>query len=502
MLRIIGKKEQSSPSALIWQVECPRDDILADLKFAGKDEVGVSVPRQEEDRLQLVAVFTDAPSATSLRMILDGTSHCGVHGPTRNGQYVIKTTRKDLGIIRQRVLGPRSHYAGQWDLVPDHKFEGLFPAAMSMQSVAKTLASVWRWRCVALQARRQGRNHHVIVLGAEKDPPAWEVSVLGEITVLRRVGKAEAELACEFTPPVPRAEEDKDVVMATAAPSIPEAVVEKCNLTLKAMKQQVSEKEARLEKSLDAALEKRCSEKETGLQAQIQKLENDQAKHRKEVQGLLENLDKKVDQNQKQAQEALSAAVTTLTQSTNDRLDKVTKSIEEQAGMIQRSQSDVQAQLKTFGQEIMTQLAKLDSEKRRKGEDHRGGMQPRTPSSRSVSPARSSSSSDSSSSSSVLVVTSVVDSGPRNAGMEGTGDGGSAGGILSDDWQAGILEKLRQVVGSAAQASSRSGDSGPAKSKSEEREVLAPVHSGSSGSHRRSGCAFSQTPRPRCSDCC
>ena len=143
------------------------------------------------------------------------------------------------------------------------------------------------------------------------------------------------------------------------------------------------------------------------------------AKHRKEVQGLLENLDKKVDQKPEASPGGLSAAVTTLTQSTNDRLDKVTKSIEEQAGMIQRSQSDVQAQLKTFGQEIMTQLAKLDSEKRRKGEDHRGGMQPRTPSSRSVSPARSSSSSDSSSSSSVLVVTSVADSEPRSAGMEG-----------------------------------------------------------------------------------
>ena len=113
---------------------------------------------------------------------------------------------------------------------------------------------------MALQARRQVRNHHVIVSRAlKRTPPAWEVSVLGEITVLRRVGKAEAELACEFTPPVPRAAEDNDVVMATAAPSIPEAVVEKCNLTLEAMKQQVSEKRSSLGK------ESRCGSGEALL---------------------------------------------------------------------------------------------------------------------------------------------------------------------------------------------------------------------------------------------
>ena len=117
-------------------------------------------------------------------------------------------------------------------------------------------------------------------------------------------------------------------------------------------------------------------------------------------------------------------------------------------------------------------------------------MQPKTPSSRSVSPARSSSSSTSSSSSSVLVVTSVADSESRSAGMEGKSDGDSAGGILSVDWQAGILEKLRQVVGSAAQASSRSGDSEPAKSKGEEREVPPPVQSERSELPRSSECAF------------
>ena len=81
-------------------------------------------------------------------------------------------------------------------------------------------------------------------------------------------------------------------------------------------------------------------------------------------------------------------------------------------------------------------------------------------------------------------------------GWRGKGDGGSAGGILSVDWQAGILEKLRQVVGSAAQASSSSGGSGPAKSKGEEREALPPVHCGKSGSPRSSECAFSKALGP------
>ena len=84
-------------------------------------------------------------------------------------------------------------------------------------------------------------------------------------------------------------------------------------------------------------------------------------------------------------------------------------------------------------------------------------------------------------------------------GAEGKGDVDSSSGAPSVDWQAGILEKLRQVVGSVAEGSASSCDRGPVESKGGVRGTPPPVQSEKSRSPKRSGSAFSKALGPSAS---
>ena len=401
------------------------------LRFSGKDEVGVSISRQEEELLQLHAVFCDAPSATQLRAMLDGTKHCGVHGPTKSGQYVIKTRQAELGEIRQKVLGPLSRFAGQWDLVPSLRFEGLFPSSVPMDTIARSLAVAWKWRCVAIQARKQGKRFHLVTLGADADPPHREVAFKGEIVVLKKLEPKAEGVVSAFTPPIAAAG-GGDVEMVSPAPTLPDLVLEKCSKTLEAMSQQVREQSTRVEKQLGGEVEKRYLDAEKGLSSQVQKVQNDQAQHRQEVASLIADLEKKIESSRTEAREAdgkLEGAMEALKQDTTSSFAKVRESLDAQTQLIHKSQSETQEQLRVFGKQIMEQLSSLESEKRRKSEE-RGGMISSGASTRESS--TSSSSSSSSSSSDVLIEREETREAPIAAGAVGNEDrlghdGGSPG---------------------------------------------------------------------------
>ena len=214
--------------------------------------------------------------------MLDGIRHCGVHGPTKSGQYVIKSRQAELGEIRQKVLGPLSRFAGQWDLVPSLRFEGLFSSSVPMDTIARSLAVAWKWRCVAIQARKQGKHFHLATLGADADPPHREVAFKGEIVVLKKLDSKTEGLASAFTPPIAAAG-GGDVEMVTPVPTLPDLVLEKCAKTVDAMTKQVQEQSTRVERQIGGEVEKRYLDAEKGLSSQVQVVENDQAQHRQEV---------------------------------------------------------------------------------------------------------------------------------------------------------------------------------------------------------------------------
>ena len=101
-----------------WTIQCPRGHLLAKvLSFSGKDDVQVLVGRQEEEKIGLVPIFVEGTSLSQVRENLEGISHAGITGPTRQGMFVARVTPTYLAAARQRLLGPMSVYADQWDLM-------------------------------------------------------------------------------------------------------------------------------------------------------------------------------------------------------------------------------------------------------------------------------------------------------------------------------------------------------------------------------------------------
>ena len=146
-----------------WTIQCPRGLMAHVLSFSGKDDVQVLVGRQEEEKLSIVPIFVEGTSLAQVRETLEGISHAGVTGPTRQGMFVARVTPTYLAAARQRLLGPMSVYADQWDLVVRHKYMGRFTAATNMQGIAVSLAKSWNWRVIALQTKKSWKRppgHH------------------------------------------------------------------------------------------------------------------------------------------------------------------------------------------------------------------------------------------------------------------------------------------------------------------------------------------------------
>ena len=113
--------------------------------------------------------------------------------------FVARVTPTYLAAARQRLLGPMSVYADQWDLVVRHKYMGRFTAATNVQGIAVSLAKSWNWRVIALQTKKAGKDHQVITFGSDQDPPFWQVAMNGEVTILSRIGENRLQfLPCFF----------------------------------------------------------------------------------------------------------------------------------------------------------------------------------------------------------------------------------------------------------------------------------------------------------------
>ena len=426
-LKAISRRMMVNEENWQWTIQCPRNALANVLSFSGKDDVQVLVGRQEEEKIGLVPMFVEGTSLSQVRENLEGISHAGVTGPTRQGMFVARVTSTHLVAARQRLLGPLSVYADQWDLIVRYKYTGRFTASTNMQGIAVSMAKSWNWRVIALQTKKAGKDHQVITLGSDSDPPFWQVAMNGEVTILNKLEEKSGGVSTSFLPAGAEMAPKDGGAASEAAPS---ALERNARLTLEAVQSTVKNEQQELQKRLDTQVKERVEAIEQGVKNQLKALETEQASQRTQMMQLFGDVDKRMQEDRKAVEQAhggLKASLETLGKNTEVKFAAIQQSLEEQAKAIQDSKGGVKQQLEEFGTQLMAQIANLQPEKRRKSEasdaDMRGGMitsQVQRGRESSSSSSSSSSGSDSSGSDVNLVSEPQV--------------------TVSEEWKRGILD--------------------------------------------------------------
>ena len=377
-LKVTSRKMLVNDENWQWTIQCPRGLVTTVLSFSGKDDVQVLVGRQEEEKLNIVPIFVEGTSLSQVRENLEGISHAGITGPTRQGMFVARVTPTYLAAARQRLLGPMSVYADQWDLVVRYKYMGRFTSATNMQGIAVSLAKSWNWRVIALQTKKAGKDHQVITFGSDQDPPFWQVAMNGEVTILSKIGEKSAGVSTLFLPAEAKEAPKEKTGESEAAPS---ALERNARLTLEAVQSTVDKEQKEIQKRLDSQVKERVEAIEQGVKNQLKALENAQASQRTQMMQLFGDVDKKMQEDRKAVEQAhgvLKTSLENLGKNTDSKFAAIQQSLDEQAKAIQESKGGVKQQLEEFGAQLMTQIASLQPEKRRKSEgsdaDMRGGM--------------------------------------------------------------------------------------------------------------------------------
>ena len=155
-----------------------------------------------------------------------------------------------------------------------------------------------------MQTKRVGKNQQIITLGAANSPPTRHVAINGEITVLTELNAKDSGITASFAPAFDVAPVDKDEPMAQASASsssLPTALQEKCDQSLKAVQHQSDQKCSKLM----ADTEKRLKELQEQVKADLKKFTDGEVQQRKQD---IENLDKKLGTQLTQVQQEVKAA--------------------------------------------------------------------------------------------------------------------------------------------------------------------------------------------------
>ena len=183
-------------------MECPKEKTLDILKCSGNHACMITAPRAEEEKMGLKVVWTQASSATALLELLGTTEHFGVYGPTRKGQFLVRTSVEHIGAVRKAVLSHMSEYAGVWNVIVQHRYSGRFSDTMSLQSIACSLRESLAWEFVGLSVKKAGKGYVQAVIPAAVPPPTLELAIAGEVVLLHKLGeKQPATLAHTFAHP-------------------------------------------------------------------------------------------------------------------------------------------------------------------------------------------------------------------------------------------------------------------------------------------------------------
>ena len=192
-ITFLSRKFESDPEATRWSWEAKRANLRAILQCSGTCEANIQIDRAEEDKLAVIPVFASASSAEAVRDKLGLVPHLGVVGPTRSGCYIVRSTAEHISQVRRLVLTSTSTFQDMWDLVVTLKFVGRFPKKYHMTSIAASMRTSMKWKCIPIQQRPAGKGYHHVTLGSDTQPPSLHVAMGEEIIILRPEINADGE---------------------------------------------------------------------------------------------------------------------------------------------------------------------------------------------------------------------------------------------------------------------------------------------------------------------
>ena len=221
VIHISTRRIAHNDARVTWNADCPRASLRELLSLSGKQ--------------------------------LNGLEHCGVSGPTRTGQCLVRALQPSVAAIRQQLLGQTSPFSSSWDMVIKHKVAGRFPADASAQTITVSLAKSMDWKCVLLSQKAVGKKWRWLTFGSDSYPPSWEVAWQGHVIILEDVQKNEdTKLAVTFEAPK---NEYMEVEQLDGTKPLPEAVLKACQNASMTTENKVMDRKAAWEKNMEMKLE-------------------------------------------------------------------------------------------------------------------------------------------------------------------------------------------------------------------------------------------------------
>ena len=377
-IHISTRRGTLADARITWNADCPRAALKDLLALSGTKEMIISVSRDEEDGLQCVPVFLQGTYPSAILKQLTGMVHCGVSGPTRTGQWVVRALPASVAAIRQQLLGQTSPFAASWDMVIKHKIAGRFPSDASAQTITISMAKAMDWKCVLLSQKPVGKKWRWLTFGSDSLPPAWEVAWQGHVVILEDAQKQEGNaLAVTFEAPK---NEFMEVEELGGAKPLPDAVLKACQNASLTTENKVMDRISAWEKTMETKLEAVLNKEKEAVGASRAAMEEAQGQWMHATDSriaqqaeMLDEMKNKVDASVPE----IKGTITDLSNSCASKFTNIDRALADQASAMAQATTTLKADFHTFGQQLLSQLAAAQESKSRKtsaATDHRGGM--------------------------------------------------------------------------------------------------------------------------------
>ena len=386
LVTFTSRRMDDQAETIRWSVECPRAHLAALLACSGHKGCIVQIPREEEQKLNIQAIFVSASSAKAVYDTVKHMTHLGVCGPTKAGLYIVRSPTAEVAALRKVVLSETSAFAHDWNLIVTCRYEGKFPAQYSMQTIGTSLRTSLKWSCITLSQKMIGRKYRLVTLGAAQEPPATQVMFGEEIVLLKRIEeKQRATLATAFQAPTVVGEAR---MTDTPLRGVSQVLDDACDKRVHAMGNAM---EVKMTEWQLATQQKIANQVMSQIDEKLNAKHKEQDQRFSQLTEQLQGTEKTVFQIRNEAKQAWqnsTAQVKSLEQSCKEQFQRVDQVLVEQTQAIQNSSDMMKEQFRSLGTDLMEQIAKMSNEmqaasKRRRPTDkeadqemeHRGGME-------------------------------------------------------------------------------------------------------------------------------
>ena len=250
-IHIPTRRGAPADARMTWNADCPRAALQELLALSGTKEMIITVSRDEEQALQCVPLFLQGAYPSAILRQLSGMAHCGVSGPTRTGQWVVRALPTSVAAIRQQLLGQTSPFASSWTWSSSTRLQGA--SQLIPQHRLSPLAKAMDWKCVLLSQKAVGKNRRWLTFGSDSLPPAWEVAWQGHVVFVEDAQKQEGNaLAVTFEA---RKNECMEVEEVAGSKPLPDAVLKACQNASLSTENKVMDRISAGEKTMETKLE-------------------------------------------------------------------------------------------------------------------------------------------------------------------------------------------------------------------------------------------------------